>query len=70
MIDLADRAAADEERAMELFQRERERLGGGTAAVPLQINCVDCGELVPMARLAAVPRTLRCAACASEVERR
>jgi RNA polymerase-binding transcription factor DksA len=71
MIDDADQAAANEERAMEIFQRSRqERVSAPHAAGNTSINCVDCGEIVPPARLQAVPRTLRCARCAADVEAR
>jgi len=38
--------------------------------VPVEpIDCVDCGERVPVARLRLNPRTRRCTPCASDVER-
>lgn len=67
MIDAADRAAADEARAWELFQQCRPSLD---AIAPDQLDCVDCGEPIPPERLQAMPRTRRCQPCASEVERR
>ncbi len=73
MADHADKAAEDEARAMELFQRQRQALHiapDNAFARVSGINCVDCGEVIPDARLRAVPRTLRCAVCAAEVERR
>lgn len=33
------------------------------------IDCLECGEEVPIARLLAVPRTRRCTACAEREER-
>ena len=69
MLDAADIAADNEARAMALF--ERQRLEQQVAMPdPQPIDCINCGEPVPLARLRAVPRTLRCARCASEVERR
>jgi DnaK suppressor protein len=68
MIDAADRAAANDERAMELFQRKRTMQTGEPPT--MEINCVDCGEIIPPARLVAMPRTKRCMPCASEVELR
>ncbi|HMM25556.1 MAG TPA: TraR/DksA C4-type zinc finger protein [Pseudoxanthomonas mexicana] len=72
MIDDADKAAANEERAMEIFQKSRqERYIAPPEAFPgAGINCLDCGEIIPPARLKAVPRTLRCARCAADVEGR
>lgn len=69
MLDAADIAADNEARAMALFERQRREQATGTAD-PQPIDCIDCGEPVPLARLRAVPRTLRCARCADEVERR
>lgn len=72
MIDDADRAAADEERAMDIFQRERQKLykAPETAFPAIALNCVDCGEIIPEARLKAMPRAVRCANCAADVERK
>ncbi len=70
MSDAADLAAAIEEREMERFRHKR--LEATPAAFPnanAVINCVDCGDVIPEARLRAVPRTLRCKDCAAEVER-
>lgn len=72
VIDDADKAAADEERAMEIFQRERQQryvAPDHTTARVSNIHCVDCGEVIPEARRQAMPRTLRCARCAADVER-
>lgn len=73
MIDDADKAAANEERAMEIFQKGRQQ-GASYAAqmreATIGINCVDCGEIIPEARLQAMPRTLRCVKCAADVEGR
>lgn len=69
MIDSADKAAADEERAMEQFLKQRQHLAEPTE-IPEAVNCVDCGEDIPEARLKAMPRTKRCAPCAADVERR
>lgn len=72
MIDDADKAAANEERAMEIFQKGRqERYNAPPHALPgTGINCLDCGEIIPEARLRAMPRTLRCTKCAADVEAR
>jgi len=66
VIDAADRAAADEARAWELFQHSRPPLD---SVAPAHLDCVDCGEPIPPQRLQAMPRTRRCQPCASEVER-
>ena len=71
MADAADKAAADDERAMALFEEQRqariaESMRGYDPSLP--INCVDCSEIVPVERLVAYPRTRRCTSCASEVE--
>lgn len=73
MADAADKATADEERAMALFEEQRqariaESMRGYDPSLP--INCVDCSEIVPVERLEAYPRTRRCQPCASDVERR
>ena len=72
MADAADQAAAHDEKAMALFEEQRrariaESMRGYDPSLP--VNCVDCGEDVPPARLQAYPHTRRCQPCASEVER-
>ncbi|KAF1692748.1 molecular chaperone DnaK [Pseudoxanthomonas jiangsuensis] len=71
MHDAADKAAEDEERAMQLFEeglRARRRpIDAGSIQV---IQCLDCGDDVSVERQLAVPRTRRCTRCAAEVERR
>lgn len=71
MMDDADMASNAEERAMAQFEARRARfaesLRGYDPSQP--VHCVDCGEVVPPARLAAYPRTRRCVGCAAEVER-
>lgn len=72
MADAADQATADQERAMALFDEQRrariaQSMRGYDPGLP--VNCVDCGEIVPPARLEAYPRTRRCQPCAAEVER-
>lgn len=73
MADDADIAAARDEQAMARFeeqQRQRRMTEGMRPFDPSrQVHCVDCGEVVPPARLAAYPRTRRCQPCAAEVER-
>jgi hypothetical protein len=70
--DDAERAAADEERAMSLLEaqlRDR-RLANAAAPKPTgPIDCVECGREVSVERQLAYPRTLRCVCCAAEIER-
>jgi RNA polymerase-binding transcription factor DksA len=73
VIDDADKAVLNDERAMELFQQSRQRYEAPVEAWTRrseEIHCVDCGEPIPAQRLAAMPRTVRCMPCASDVERR
>lgn len=72
MADDADLATVNEERAMAIFETRRreliaDSLRGYDPTLPVQ--CVDCGEDVPEARLRACPRTRRCVDCAADVER-
>ena len=73
MADAADKAAEDQERAHALFDEEQRRariaesMRGYDPSVP--VDCMDCGVIVPQARLEAYPRTRRCQPCASKVER-
>lgn len=71
MADDADRAADADERAMAQFQAQQARLVESLQGYDprLPVQCVDCGEDVPEARLRAFPRTRRCVDCAAEVER-
>lgn len=71
MADAADMASDAEERAMAQFEAQRARIAESLRGYDpsLPVHCVDCGEIVPPARLAAFPRTRRCLGCAAEVER-
>ncbi len=73
MADAADIAAAPGEAAMARFEEEQRQRRIAESMRPydhsLPVNCVDCGEIVPQARLQAYPRTRRCQPCASDVER-
>lgn len=40
--------------------QERDHMG--------RIICAECGELIPLARLASVPTATRCAQCQEEME--
>lgn len=72
MADAADHASAADEAAMARFEEQQrqariaESMRGYDPALP--VNCVDCGEDVPKARLEAYPHTRRCQPCASDVE--
>lgn len=74
--DFADEGSRLEELAREdALQRHRERNGNGMPHVQgsgdvVQMNCIECGELIPTRRMQLNPRTRRCTDCASEVERR
>ena len=73
MSDAADKAAEADERAMEQFLQKRQHRHAVPDAEqpdPDAVNCVDCGDDIPQARLKAMPRTRRCAPCAADVERR
>ena len=72
MTDAADKAAADDARAMELFETQRaERYAAEKArafAREQAPQCLDCGELISEARLKAVPGAIRCTRDAARVE--
>lgn len=74
MADAADLAAAQDEAAMARFEEQQrqkriaESMRGYDPSLP--VNCLDCGDDIPRARLDAYPHTRRCQPCASEVERR
>ena len=77
MHDGADKAAADEARAWELFEADRkerdERYAAERARVFARVqvmHCLECGEEIPRERQLALPHTRRCARCAADVERR
>lgn len=63
-MDDADRAQAINERELaDLLVRRRVH-----PPLVAQISCVDCGDEIPPARRAAVPRATRCLYCQQEVE--
>lgn len=74
MTDAADKAAADEARAMELFQQQRQERFAAEKARAFsreQVrHCLDCGEEITGERLNAVPGAVRCTRDAARVERR
>lgn len=72
MTDAADKAAADEERAMALLEAQQrqaridESLRGFDPTLPQYCN--DCAELIDPERMAAYPRASRCTACGTAYE--
>lgn len=73
MSDAADKVSADDERAMALFEKQRqqridESMRPYDPALPVQ--CVDCSAVISAERQAAQPRTNRCTTCAAEIEYR
>lgn len=73
--DFADQGSALEEQAREEAlaaeadrrRRIAESMRGYDPTLP--VNCVDCGEIVPEARLKAYPHTRRCVDCSADIER-
>ena len=73
MSDDADKAAADEARAMAKFEAQLCAAfdqGGRSLDPTLPVQCVDCSAVISAARLAAQPRANRCTTCAAELEDR
>lgn len=72
MIDAADKAASDDERAMALFEEQMRRRRIADSMRPYDptqpIDCVECGEPVSVERQRAYPHTRRCVRCAAEAE--
>lgn len=71
MSDDADKATADEERAWDVWQRQRERSRAASVAALLKrvaLHCLGCGGEIPHARLVAVPTATRCVACEGKRE--
>lgn len=69
MTDLYDRATEVEEldrAAAILRQRQMARAQDNNAGVIY--DCIDCGEVIPSARLNAVPGCCRCISCAKQNE--
>ncbi len=71
MADIADMAQAREEaHRARAIEAARRGLHGGDQAMDEdgRIVCVDCGERIPPARLAVVPRAVRCLPCQEAAE--
>lgn len=69
-MDDADRAQIDIERADRTLQtalRARRTTPQDRSAV--LVDCCDCGEPIPPARLGAVPGAYRCIDCQADAER-
>lgn len=72
--DFADEGSRLEEQAraesLAILSAALARDARAARPVPTEpIDCVDCGEFIPLLRLQLNPRTLRCTACASDIER-
>lgn len=71
-MDDADRAKLREQ-ADRRIALETQRARARESDPPLEIDgvrhCVDCGEPIPPARLAARPEAVRCIACKERKER-
>lgn len=73
--DFADEGSRLEELAREGALRRHDQIVAREsyvmpAVMPARMDCIECGEPIPAARIKARPHTRRCVQCASEVERR
>ena len=72
MSDDADKVTADDERAWDLFDRQRKAARDAEMSTVLKrvaLHCLDCGAEIPAARLMAVPTAIRCVQCGTAKER-
>ena len=72
MSDDADKVTADDERAWDLFDRQRKAARDAEMRTVLKrvaLHCLDCGAEIPAARLMAVPTAIRCVQCGTAKER-
>lgn len=70
MVDEIDRAVALQEALLADAMRSfRAHLPGPQSEAP-PVECLACGETIPAARRAAMPRTCLCIDCQDELERR
>lgn len=75
MGDAADKAEGDRERALELWEKDREERQRRIAAAMQPYNpklprfCCDCHARLSRARLKAQPCAARCVRCAEIIER-
>ncbi|HSX60251.1 MAG TPA: hypothetical protein VLF18_08640 [Tahibacter sp.] len=73
MIDDVDMAQAQEQADRDAALNvtlARVALANAPRDARADLLCVDCDQLIEAARIAALRRTSRCAACAHEFERR
>ncbi|WP_028574346.1 TraR/DksA C4-type zinc finger protein [Desulfonatronovibrio hydrogenovorans] len=70
MADIVDRAQQSQNFFMDQAQAEMQRrLSQARAAATNNTpECIECGDMIPKARRAAVPGCLRCIECQREVE--
>ena len=74
MPDLIDRASEYEEHhraaALQAHEERRRREQAQTQALTglARRVCVDCGDVIPALRLAALPLTTRCTSCQARQE--
>lgn len=69
MADIADLAAdAEQIYRDQALARIKSEIAAG-AVLETADNCIDCGEMIPSARQAAVPGTQRCTHCAGRAEK-
>lgn len=66
-MDLADITQQRDEQAYQRFLAQRESTQVATST---ERFCVDCGELIPLKRVQAVPHCCRCVHCQTKAERR
>lgn len=69
MADDADRASAQDERAMELLMTQLRASRAQTPTPTAALDCEQCGDEIPHARRVAVPHTRQCVRCAAARER-
>lgn len=70
MADIVDRAQRSQAAYMAQAQAEMQRrLSQARAAATNKTpECIECGDMIPKARRAAVPGCLRCIECQRDVE--
>lgn len=72
MPDAADQVVINDERAMAMLEEQQRQQRIADSHVlhdPARpVDCFDCGEPIPPARLKAYPRTGRCTPCAALIE--
>ncbi|WNY75959.1 TraR/DksA C4-type zinc finger protein [Pasteurella multocida] len=66
-MDLADISQQRDEQAYQRFLKRHKSVAVETNNARF---CVDCGELIPIKRVEAVPHCCRCIHCQEKAERR